>query len=94
MSSYNPSYSTLGQYSSKFNGQCNPAQAQVPGELVDVRLIPQYGGVGNEILSHNLGNGCMNDGYFSFCNAYPGCGSGCPKNIRSKCHHTGHLPSQ
>lgn len=83
--SHPASYSSLGQYSSAYNGQCNAAAPQKPGELVDTRLIPVFGGIGNERLSHNLGNACMNDGYFSMCNAYPNCGDNCSPVVRPMC---------
>ena len=86
-----PQYAMLGTPA----GHNNPGAVQRPysvmGTINDVRIIPEFGTCGNNILSHGLGNKHMNAGYFSLCSAYPGCGksNGCnaPHYVGNLCNY-------
>ena len=86
-----PQYAMLGTAA----GHNNPGAVQRPysvmGTINDVRIIPEFGTCGNNILSHGLGNQHMNGGYFSLCSAYPGCSksNGCnaPHYVGNLCNN-------
>ena len=69
-------YANLGAYNTLSPGATQRPVA-VAGTINDIRIIPEFGSCGNNVLSHSLGNGNMNNGYFNLCAAYPGCSHKC-----------------
>ena len=77
-------YSYLGDYTTRAKGSVQ-APISFPGTLADLRLMPEFGSCGNNVLSHGMGNNAMNDGYFSLCQAYPNCADSCTKYVKQVC---------
>lgn len=61
----------------------NVAAPSLPGSVVDIRLIPEFGSCGYSVLQH--GGSGSNTGYFSLCSAYPNCGNSCTKYVTPAC---------
>ena len=77
-------YAALGAYNNVNQGSLKQPYT-VQGTVNDIRIIPEFGSCGNNILSHGLGNREMNNGYFSLCSAYPNCPGSCTKYVAPLC---------
>ena len=75
----NGNYATLGYYNS------NSSVAPIAAPRVSTVVVPAYGGVGYDSLTHGVQQqgGC--DNYFSIGNAYPGYPGGCNKFTTRLC---------